>query len=176
MEISAAFHESLGLLEVVLRNALHDQLTVWHGQTGRRDHWYDDPVGILEAHRRHDIAATRVRLQREGKAVAPGRIIAELSFGFWRYLLTRRYEATLWTPALRHAFPGLRPTRRASVYAPTNDLVRLRNRIAHHEPIHNRPLATLQDDIFLVAGYIDPAVEAWIRGLSRVGNLLEQRP
>jgi hypothetical protein len=175
-EVSAAFHEILGLLEVVLRNALHDQLTAWHDRRGRRGRWYDDPDGILETHRRRDIAEARSRLDRDGKAANPGRVVAELTFGFWRYLLARRYETTLWTPALRHAFPNLRPARRATLYSPIKDLVRLRNRIAHHEPIHNRPLAVLHDDLLRVAGHIDSRIEGWIRGRSRVPELLRSQP
>lgn len=175
-QISGAFHEILGLLEVMLRNAVHDQLTVWHSRVGRDGHWYDDPARILEPPRRRDIADAGSRLRRDGKAESPGRIVAELNFGFWRYLLTRRYEATLWTPALRHAFPHLRPARRGDLYVPVNDLVRLRNRIAHHEPIHNRPLATLHGDVLRVARYLDPAVEGWIRARSRVPDLLVRRP
>ncbi len=33
------------------------------------------------------------------------RLVAELSFGFWRYLLSSRYHASLWVPDLHRAFP-----------------------------------------------------------------------
>ncbi|WP_440311559.1 hypothetical protein [Leucobacter chromiireducens] len=36
-------------------------------------------------------------------------MIAELNLGFWRFLLAKRYEETLWTGTLRHAFPHLLP-------------------------------------------------------------------
>lgn len=121
--ISAAFHEVLGLFEIVLRNALHDQLTLWHQRQRRPGQWFDDPAGILEAHRRRDVADAYARLRRDGKVITPGRMIAELTFGFWRYLLTRRYETTLWTPALRRAFPNLRPAQRTRIYSPVDSLV-----------------------------------------------------
>lgn len=74
--------------------------------------------------------------------VHPGKVVAELNFGFWRYLLTARYEASLWTPALRHCFPiGLA---RSTVYDPVENINAFRNRVAHHEPIHAR---NLHDDI-----------------------------
>ncbi|MCK9900665.1 hypothetical protein MXD63_11315 [Frankia sp. Cpl3] len=71
--INAAFHEALGLFEVVLRNALHDQPTLWHQRQRRPGRWYDDPAGILEAHRRQDVADAYARLRRGGKAITPGR-------------------------------------------------------------------------------------------------------
>ncbi|SNQ50246.1 Abi-like protein [Frankia canadensis] len=174
--ISAAFHEVLGLFEIVLRNALHDQLTLWHQRQRRPGQWFDDPAGILEAHRRRDVADAYARLRRDGKVITPGRMIAELTFGFWRYLLTRRYETTLWTPALRRAFPNLRPAQRTRIYSPVDSLVRLRNRVAHHEPIHSRPLATLHRDLLRVTGHLDASVEEWISSRSRVPALLLARP
>jgi len=44
-----AFFETLGHFEVLLRNALHDQLSAWHTAAGRPSHWYDDPAGVLDA-------------------------------------------------------------------------------------------------------------------------------
>jgi len=84
------------ILEVVLGNALHEQLASWHGAQQLPGGWYDDPAGALDRHRRDDIAAVRVRIRREGKAEAPGKVVAELMFGFWRFLLDKRYEPTLW--------------------------------------------------------------------------------
>ncbi|EFC81767.1 hypothetical protein [Parafrankia sp. EUN1f] len=174
--VSAAFYEVLGLLEVVLRNTLHDQLTAWHARQHRPGEWWDAPTRTLEARARQDIADARARIRRNNKTVVPGRIVAELNFGFWRYLLSRRYEATLWTPALRHAFPRLRPARRATVYEPVNRLVNLRSRIAHHEPIHNRPLQQMHADLLRVADYLDTDVHDWIMNQSRVPGLLAGRP
>jgi hypothetical protein len=176
VEISSAFYEVLGILEVVLRNALHDHLTEWHRRTAKPGNWYDDPGLILDSQRRHDVADARLRLRRDAKIETPGRVVAELTFGFWRFLLSKRYETTLWTPALRHAFPGLRPARRQTLYTPVHELVRLRNRIAHHEPIHNRPLTSLHEAVLRTAGYLDPGIELWIRGLSRVPIVLDERP
>ncbi|MCK9896881.1 hypothetical protein [Frankia sp. AgB32] len=174
--VSAAFYEILGLFEVALRNALHDQLTAWHARQRRSGEWWDAPTGTLETRARQDIADARSRIRRNNKIAIPGRVVAELNFGFWRYLLSRRYEATLWTPALRHAFPRLRPARRATVYEPVNRLVNLRNRIAHHEPIHNRPLKQTHADLLRVADYLDADVHDWIMSHSRVPGLLSTKP
>jgi hypothetical protein len=86
-QVGAAFLEILGHLEIVLRNALDRQLQTWHDAQGLPGRWYDDPLGVFDPHRREDVSAARQRLQRDGKSETPGRIIAELSFGFWRFLL-----------------------------------------------------------------------------------------
>lgn len=39
-----------------------------------------------------------------GPSAPRGKVVAELTFGFWRYLTTRTHDATLWVPYLRWAF------------------------------------------------------------------------
>jgi hypothetical protein len=45
LAISGALYEVLGAFEVTLRNALHVQLTMWHGR--RAGAWYSDPRRVL---------------------------------------------------------------------------------------------------------------------------------
>jgi hypothetical protein len=174
--ISGAFYESLQSLEVVLRNTVDEQLTRLHARAGRPGFWYHDPAGLLELHRRVDIASARARVRQTGNAETPGQVVAELMFGFWRYLLSRRYEQSLWTPAVRHGFPHLRPQRRRAIYDRVERLNRLRNRIAHHEPIHGRDLAADYGDMLFVIRAICPATGSWIDRTSHVTRTLATRP
>ncbi|MCO5973185.1 hypothetical protein [Actinoallomurus soli] len=102
--------------------------------------------------------------------------MSELGFGFWRYLLSARYEQSLWTPALRHAFPELRPQRRREVADRVARLHLLRNRLAHHEPIHRRDLAADHADLIFVASAICPHAAAWIERNSTVTAVVSRRP
>ncbi len=174
--MAAALGEDLGHLEVVLRNALHRQLTAWHAAGGLPGQWYDPPLRVLDQRRQQDIADARGRLQRASKPESPGRVVSELMFGFWRFLLDSRYQTTLWAQALRKAFPHLVPQRRIDVYTPVNALHVLRNRIAHQEPIHQLDLADHHRYLLLVAGFIDPGIEAWLGGNSRIPAMLAGRP
>src|SRR5262245_43140838 len=163
-------------VEVLLRNALHDQMTRWHAANEWPGMWFGDPAGLLERRCLDDIEEARRRLRRLGRPATPGRIVAELGFGFWRYLLTARYEQTLWTPALRHAFPGLRPTRRRTLADRVERIHYLRNRIAHHEPIHGRDLALDHADALAVVEAICPHARAWLGHTSLVPGTLAGRP
>jgi hypothetical protein len=173
---AGAFFEDLGHLEVVLRNALHTELAAWHATNRRPGHWYDDPDGLLAPQRLDDIAAARQRLSRSRQVETSGKIVAELTFGFWRFLLDKRYQTTLWAPALRHAFPHLTPRNRTLVYEPLDRLHRLRNRIAHQEPIHHFALSDQHNDLLRLVGFIDPTVQAWVASGSRVPQILAARP
>jgi len=85
-DVSAALGATVGHLEVLLRNALHDQLTVWSTERFQESSWYLDPGGLMSIAAKGDIEAARRRAQRGG-AETPGRIVAELNLGFWRFLL-----------------------------------------------------------------------------------------
>ncbi|HEY5852482.1 MAG TPA: hypothetical protein VIW24_00115 [Aldersonia sp.] len=173
--VSGALWESLGHGEVVLRNAIHDALTARHLRLGRPGQWYDDPAGELEHHARQDIATAQRRLQRAGAPLLPGKIVAELSFGFWRFLLARRYTANLW-PAIRPAFPHLPGRDRRLLEEPVTRLHRLRNRVAHHEPLIHEDLAARLSDLAGILDAVEPALRSWVQSDSRLPAILEQRP
>jgi hypothetical protein len=94
--------------------------------------------------------------------------------GFWRYLLASRYERTLWRTSLYRAFPG--QGRRRAIYTKLAALHLLRNRVAHHEPVHNRPLERLHADVLLLAGWICPTTRTWMAKHSTVQPVLGTRP
>lgn len=174
LRVSGAFYEVLGVFEVALRNAMCEELRRWHGK--RPGTWLDDPTAVFDARRIKQIEEARRILIQRGKPTTEGRVVAELSLGFWRFLLSKRYQNTLWTPHLRKAFPGMKPQKREVVYGHVEALLTLRNRIAHHEPIHRFPLADLHNRMLRVVAWIDPGMSAWLTGLSRVPLLLGARP
>jgi hypothetical protein len=176
IEVAGAFGSVIGQFEVVLRNSLHNQLTTRHRAAGRPGQWFDDPTSLPDAKRRDDVTKARRRVQANLKPGTPGQIVAELMFGFWRLLLDKKHQPTLWAQTLRHAFPHLQPQRRQDVYQRVNQVYTLRNRVAHHEPIHHLDLAQHHQSVLEVTAYIDPDVERWLRSISRVPTLLDDRP
>lgn len=171
--VSGAFYEVLGMVEVLLRNAMHTQLVHWQLRRGRSCAWFDDPTTGLHQRSIDDVTKARGRLH---VPATQGRIVAELPFGFWRYLLERRYQTTLWPQALRRGFPHLGAGGRRVLRDTVLDLQGLRNRIAHHEPIHGIDLSRRHRQSLDVAGYIDPAAARWVQRLSRVPSVLQRRP
>ncbi|MGC9667099.1 hypothetical protein ACNTMW_11155 [Planosporangium sp. 12N6] len=106
-------------------------------------------------------------------AKTPGRVVAELSLGFWWSLLAENYNRTIWQPCLRQAFPN---ARRGMLYASIDDVRRLRNRIAHHEPIHGRDLPSDYRTLLDTAEHVSPRLPWWIDTTSRVPTVLMKRP
>ncbi len=172
-ELSAAFWAVLGDLEILIRNAMHDRLTAWSTARYGQPVWYLDPAEVFNEQTARDIDTARHHLAANGRPEAPGRVVAELPLGFWRFLLSSRYERSLWLPCLREAFPGIagRGMRR-DVHDAMRELHLLRNRIAHHEPIHNRPLGRFHDLALMTAGWVCPVTRQWMADRSRVPALL----
>jgi hypothetical protein len=113
------------------------------------------------------VIKARERATRRGRDPAiHGKVVAELSFGFWRYLVASRYLTALWIPGARAAFPNgpadLR-MRRAQLERRLHNLMLVRNRAAHHEPIHRRDLARDFRDAVTVAGWVHPQAAVWLR-------------
>jgi hypothetical protein len=182
-EISAALLRDLAHVEVGIRNAYDRALSSWWRGGG---HWTAGGAQVFAPimRRRGPRMVDVNRRPRESLAVAiesaggnaapPGKVIAELMFGFWRYLSTPAHEKSLWVPSLHRAFqPG---TDRREVDQRMGSLHNLRNRVAHHEPLLRTDIAARHGDCTALATLIDPALGHHIASTSRVAQLLAARP
>lgn len=106
-------------------------------------------------------------------------MVAELTFGFWRYLAASRYLTSLWVPAAAAAFP-LGPTdlrrRRVEVEKRLERIHFVRNRAAHHEPIHRRDLGRDLAAAVDLSGWISPDAAAWVTAGSSIRAVIDARP
>jgi len=108
-----------------------------------------------------------------------GQVVAELSLGFWRYLVASRYLTSIWIPAAHRAFPfgpdDLRE-RRAAVEQHLQELLFVRNRAAHHEPVHRRDLGKDLAAAIELISWISPDAAAWIAAVSPIPQLVRDHP
>lgn len=181
--ISAAFWESLGHLEVALRNAIDRQMRVTHLRKGRDGHWIFDEAHELgrdalgQGRHRHpyrDVATAIGRVHGNHKPAVPGQIISELPFGFWHQLVSRR-QLALW-PDLVAAFPHVHNRSQRTVHDPIASLRALRNRIGHHHRIWAIDLRGKYAELITLAEFIDPSLAVWIDSTSQVRDLIAARP
>ena len=199
-QAAGAFAELLHHVEVLTRNAMHDQLTALHAQApGRPTHkaWFDEPNWAkhhwFDKHAKKEITKATRRAGHRPDNPRPAKVIAALNFGFWRYLTSPRYEQSFWVPALDHAFntPGANPQeRRRAVEDRLIVLHKLRNRISHCEPIihpiRNTPRGQPEtsktlDQIYTYANdlvsYVSPTAARWLEYQTRdLAQLLHNRP
>lgn len=165
--VSAALYVPLQGLEVSLRNTVAAQLTAYSGTD-----WFDQAP--LRSREQQQIAEAKAELDKRGRPCAGPRLIAELSFGFWVALLGKSYTHSLWTPALRKGFEAKLDNK--VLYRKLDHLRRLRNRIAHHEPIFGRDLHADHASILTVVGWICRDTRRWLEHQSEVVALLSEKP
>lgn len=193
LTLASALHNLLAVAEVCLREAMHRQLTELLGPQ-----WYVNRHGLFDERTQRNLATAMAKVKGPRQ---PGKVVAEITFGTWTGLLepggwtqhpTGRartdYEATLWTPALKDAFPRSSGVR-AEVAEIALRVRYARNRVAHYEPVvfgvplpgrgsvGARQIATRRtptgvlEDIRSLVGLIDPGLEDWLRTSTTADDL-----
>ena len=173
--ISESFYPLLAVLEIGLRNSIDYQLTKKFND--RR--WYENMEFIRIATRFQidRISDAKSNILSEKKEITPGRIISELSFGFWTSLFDVRFEMTLWK-CLRLTFPNCpkQIRQRKTMSSKFNSIRKLRNRIFHHEAI-SWNLSVL--DIYkleLIEGiqWLDKDLMDWVDELNHIDDTINR--
>lgn len=189
---SEALRRDLCHLEIGLRNAYDIALrNHWPGPTD----WTSDPIAVfplmlatrgggkkspnpkakVDLNKQPRELLTQARYNAGGALAPTGKVVAELNLGFWRYLSTSRHEKRLWVPYLRHAFPA-GTDRARDVDDRIHRLHTVRNRVAHHEPVHTVNLTARLQDITDLATLIDPHLGTYITATTKIPQALASRP
>ena len=182
--ISAAFTPIVHAVEVGFRNALNNEMSATYGNHWF-EHWVVKDANTLRANGK--LAATKKstgeRLVEEAvkkitsrdhpKGAPAGykpswqRILAEMTFGFWVNFLVKRFwdintKSKLWPNHLTGVFPGA-PSRMkvpGSLHNAFGEIVDMRNRIHHHEPLwKHHSVSSCADALSHLNGQLGSALE-----------------
>lgn len=170
-DLSVAILADIAILEVALRNSMHEAATAKWGP-----HWYSDSSVALDERSVKQLSSAWGQLSDSVKKRArdndlPGRVVAQCMFGFWTNLLDagshlgqppRRVSVDydlLWNAAFKKAFPGGRAEARAIRKA----LIAGLPADASHQTEVNR----LQQEVAFTRG--------WVHGICKNVNDLRNR-
>lgn len=174
--VSGAFLNPLHLCEVTIRNGAAEVLEAVYGPA------WPWSAGFLRSLPGHGGISPQQELQRaiRGQSVT-GKVVAELKFAFWNDLFTRRHDARLWNPWLRRAFPhmpgSMTPEQcRLLIFQQLSKVRKLRNRIAHHEPIFERHLEAEYQRVLSLVGWRCPRAARWVDDTQLLTGILTLRP
>lgn len=162
--------DSRAALEVGIRNARHRELTTY----STRESWWDSlPLRSNEDDQIREAIKFLERRRGAGRW-SSGHVVAELKASFWESLLVNRYHRSLWEPALKNAFPNF-TGRRGDLHERMERLRLLRNRAAHHEPVHARDLMVDHRYMCELGLYVDADLATWISSTSRLPDVVAAR-
>lgn len=199
-ELTGAVQFVLGVVEVVLRNAIDAQLQAWNSvkKPGATSWLLEEPAEPLakltkkkreSANHRAELEASRrdPSHRRYGATVTHNDVLTQAMFGLWSQLLPSHIEGArdsqvnrsrdeLWEECTQKAFPHIEdPTGRVTAKRVAN-LVALRNRVSHMESLLDTNIQSLMRDAFALVSSIDPPVAAWLTGTSQVASIIKKRP
>ena len=202
---SAAFQESIMMMEVILRNAIDERLRPWNIAQSKNvhnpnatftDEWIEFPAlplhGLIKTGyanaEKYARTARAVRHKSHPRKTAPishDDLLSQLSFGTWPNLLphpdypsSNKPKLRLWEEAIVFAFPHA-PSGTGGIKAMCGAIKRLhslRNRVAHGEPLLEVNVNARFGDILRVLASIDQDLADWCVDVSRVREVLKHRP
>lgn len=201
LRVAQSFYPALSLLEVALRNAVHDALSVKF----KTDNWLfteqqgfmiDPSLTYYDAEREEKIINHKVlkmvlaaikdyKEQRKQNPPNGPAIIADLNFGFWTSLFNKKYFLLLNRDPLR-AFSKERPA--GITWNIINDkLIKVRtfrNRVYHYEPLCFQKntnnilcfdhLQEIHTDITELLTWLSPELKNWLVEVDLVPEKLKK--
>lgn len=167
--LAKAFLFPLQVAEVVTRNTMYNSLAAIHGPD-----WLTAQPFALAPESALSLSRALARLPANPM---PDEIVAALTFDFWSNLFRKHYDPVWDAAALALTFPDAQGgvTRRQvqQLVAPIN---RLRNRIAHHEPIHQMAHRQELSRILELIGYCSTPVHDWTEKHTTVMAIVRSPP
>ncbi len=162
-----SLYSPLQMIEVALRNAIHQTLS----ERANQENWYEHTSCLMLTQQIDQLNHAMSKLKNDGKQETPGRVVAELNFGFWTIFFNKLHSETgLSALLLKKVFF------RVSKYLRTREEMKrrldkiriLRNRVFHHERIiHWKDIDKQHAMILETIGWISPELEEIVWKLDR---------
>lgn len=182
LEVSSALLVPLQICEVSIRNAVAHALEQKYGAQWNQFSGFIQ--SLPDPHKGHspkqNLINTNKKIKRAGKLTA-GKVIAELNFVFWEQMFSARHDSRLWVNYFFDVFPNadiaysyhvLRAEANTTIY----DIRRLRNRIAHNEPVFNRNIIDDYNQIIKMIEWRCADTADWVHEMQRVLEINAAKP
>lgn len=200
LRLSSTVAELLGVVEVVLRNAIDRELCTWNTNQGESGSWLLDPPASplrnLTNSKRPEAVNTATKAlgardtthPRHAVAITHDDVLASVMFGMWKDLMPNHAQGAnpthrdnqnrkrMWDEALVHAFPHATDPDGVDTYWQIFRLHQLRNRVSHMDSLLGVDIKDRLVDINKLMDSIDPHVAEWVTSINRVSAVLKERP
>lgn len=172
-ELSGQLLFPLHIYEVVLRNTISDAISQRYSSDWPINEVFQNSLPSKE---KADLKSL-VTPSYQGL----GKVLPELKLYWFESMLTQRHDGRIWKPYIHSVFPNAGGSAtiaatalRAQLNTQCRTIRKLRNRIAHHEPIFNQPtLASILPYIQATVGFRCATTLDWLNDREKVSPLLE---
>ncbi|MER8792892.1 hypothetical protein NKH75_01615 [Mesorhizobium sp. M0984] len=175
-KISQSLYIYLQSWEICLRNKMND-FFIWKYKEG----WpykQNDFVRNLKGDDRRRLTETLLRQERDRgvRPVSTSVVVSDLSAGFWVSQLSEKYNHYSWRYNLAKVFAHDTALDRAVAWTICDELLTLRNRVAHHEPIFHLPLDDRRGKLARIVAAMCPASSAFAEATCNFGEIWKEKP
>jgi hypothetical protein len=170
ISVSKSFYPLLSIIEITLRNRIYFVLS-----KKSSSNWTE----IFEKHPLliADIENSKNYILKRKEQLNDGKLLAELTFGFWTKIFNSRYEVDLWKP-LRLVFSNMpkKERQRRNISAPLNKIRDFRNRVFHYEPIiwNVNELNKIKQKCYKLLEWLDQDLPSFVNELENIDNELQK--
>lgn len=166
MAIGETLYSPLQMCEIAMRNSIHTAMTELYKQ----DTWFN--IAEMTPWGYEQIGSAKKKIAKTRHPITPGRVVAELHFGFWTSLFEDHYErnASFLPAGIKKVFPNMLKSlhNRKKIKARLENIRQLRNRVFHHERIiHWKDLQGQHGRILETVGWISHELEEMALKLDR---------
>lgn len=167
--LSSDFLFPLHIYEVVLRNAISEAIAKRYGTDWPINTVFQNSLAYKNKRELLSIVSNNYQ--------GLGKVLPELKLSWWEEMLTRRHDGRIWNVHIQTAFPNADNLTAAQIRTLLKEacfvIRKIRNRIAHHEPIFNH------NKLFDIYPLIETTVamrcketKIWLDEIEKVNNLL----
>ncbi len=154
IELCKSLYPLINIFEVTLRNNIDLSLSIFFETSD-----WNTVIPLLQSEMMM-LTEAQLKIKRNGKKFSHGRLVAELTLGFWVALMGRKYNTQSFQFAIiKNSLHGCPKNQKSSSTIQKNlsEIRYLRNRIAHHERIlHWKDLKQKHDLILNFIFWLNP--------------------
>lgn len=182
IQLAEALIPSLALFEVALRNAVHETLTIY----AQTDWWFGS---VLHPASYANIQKLTNRLTTIQGPPTSGKVISEITFGFWQKLFAKSYSSLWWGSQAPRLLPQVIPNHpnvardtRSKLEERLEYFVTVRNRVVHQEAVFEgvgapnrsiRPIEIVHSELIETLEWIDLDAAAMAKCLDRFDDVCD---